>query len=259
MDKGRRLLKLLLIPSLLGLAVSLVLYLLLNTQQTPVQAAPIEMVGVVAAKGDIPSRVVLNDSMLQVRQVPKNLVGTYEIRDLKKALGQVTTVPLTDGEAVLTTKLADQNQGLAYQVPKGKRAVTLRVDEFSGVAGYPAVGDSIDLILSYQGGKDKAAGAQARLLLQNVTILAKGVAAPPATGTKVAPPEAKVPTSYTLAVTPQQAVQLTLAEDISRVKFVLRPATDEGTEVPSILTDASLLGLPAVPAPAPAPASSPKP
>ena len=273
MDKGRRFLKLLLIPSLLGLAVSLVLFLMLNNRQaTPVQAAPVEMVNIVAAKGSIPPRVVLNESMLQIKPVPKTLVGSTEIRDPQKAVGQVTTVPLADGQVLLTSMLGDREQGLSYVVPKGKRAITLRVDELSGVAGYPVVGDTVDLIITLAGTKDqsgqpstKGGNAQARLLVQNVAILARGVAAPPATAAKgqSAPAgggDAKgVPTSYTLALTPQQALQVTLAQEISNVTLILRPVTDDTIVPDASLTDSSLFTtLPNTP-PAPPPAAPAKP
>jgi pilus assembly protein CpaB len=146
----------------------------------------------------------------------------------------VTNVALEPGEIVLKSRVVPEGKGtLAYRIPAGMRAITIRIDELTGVAGNPQPGDLVDLILVLAEKKPDRPAATSRMIYEGVTVLAKGPAAP-ADGTSAGKDGAVTAldgpklTSLTLAVKPEQAVEIALAEQIGLIKVTLRPAQAEG-------------------------------
>lgn len=216
-----RIFRLFLLPAAIGLAVTALVYRYVDGARP--HAAPPALVDVVIAKTAVPSRMALTKEMLATRQIPEAYLGKGELTSLADAIGQVTTVPLAEGESVLRSKLAsgDGNTGLAFRVPPGRRAITIKVTEVSGVGGFPEPGDLVDVLATFAkevGGIDKT-----RLVLEAGPVLAAG----PRTDARGSLKDVKPLTSLTLAVTPDEAVRLTLAEERGSLRVLLRPAKPE--------------------------------
>ncbi|MFI5268863.1 MAG: Flp pilus assembly protein CpaB, partial [Chloroflexota bacterium] len=161
-----------------------------------------------------------------------------------------------------------EESGLAFVVPDGKRAVSIAVSELVGSGGMIVPGDSVDVVAvidvqtnnnnvdlaNPRFGVDPSSRSQvqalAQYVLQNVEVLAvaqslEGDPAPQTTSQKVAgavapgssapqPPKqnaAAQPSAHTvtLAVGPEDAEKLVLAEDKSRIRVVLRAHGDTTT------------------------------
>jgi pilus assembly protein CpaB len=220
-QKGNRI-RLVLIPVLVGLLVTLIAHQVLKAQALPPAAVPVERVPVVVARRSVDARVKLTGDLLAVREVPKEALTGSEYASVDEVAGRITLVPLSEGEPVLKSKVIEEGQGtLPYRIPPGRRAVTVRIDEISGVAGYPDQGDRVDLILVLQPEGEPKPPATARLLLENLLVLARG----PNRGEREG--EVRI-SSLTLAVTPEQAVDVALAEQVGLFKVTLRPALAEG-------------------------------
>ena len=99
---------------------------------------------------DIPAGNVLEPGFLKVVDWPKDnqLPGAAGEIKLK---GRVLRYPLVAGEIVLEGKLAPKGTpgGLAGIIQNDKRAVTVKVDEASGVAGFIMPGNRVDVVLTY--------------------------------------------------------------------------------------------------------------
>lgn len=225
MDRGR-VIRLVLIPIVAGLIVTLVAQQLMQRQTT--SAAPPEVetvpVVVVASMAPIPARTRLEAKHFTVRQVPKELTSGQEFSSVSDLEGMINVVELLPGEVLLRARVVAEGQGaLPYRIPEGMRAVTIRMDELNGVAGHPRAGDLIDLVLYLP---EKAETdwspyrpASSRLLFESVLVLDKGLSG-------AAEDESRL-TSLTVALTPQQATEVALAEQVGYIKMLLRPALEE--------------------------------
>ena len=229
MDKGK-LVRLVLIPITLGLVVTLIVRQLLGAPDGQTAAAPVEMVDVVAvsAKEPVPARIKLTEQHLAVKAVPKLALTGLEYTSVSDLAGMISLVVLEPGEIVLRHRVVEEGKGaLPYQIPKGYRAMSIRIDELSGVAGHPEPGDLVDLVLYLPEKTPQRLGGSARILFEGVRVLGKGLAptvAKSAAGGGIDGPKL---TSLTLALTPDAAVEVALAEQIGHVKVLLRPALVE--------------------------------
>lgn len=223
MDKGK-VLKLFFIPVLVGLVVTALVYGYLSRIEAG--ARKVELVEVVVAVRALPVKTLLTKDMLATKPFPKEYLGRYEVTQLQEAIGKVTTVPLAEGEMVMQTKLATKEAkvGLSYHIPQGKRAVAVKVTEFSGVAGFPEPGDRVDILVTLP---PEVVGVQkTRLILEELPVLAKVQRTEVQPGGT--PGDLQAYTSLTVAVTPEEALQLALAEQTGQIKMLLRPAVSDG-------------------------------
>lgn len=238
--------RLLLIPALAGLVASIAAYAALGRGRVAPAAAGMQLVPALVARQAVPARTLLKAAMFEVRPVPKDLAA-QAVADLKDVEGRLNTADLQAGEILLKARLADREAAaLPYRIPEGRRAMTLRVDEFTGVGGYPEPGDRVDLIATYQqelagaapqgGGGGGARKVYSRLAFEDVEILARGPKAAPA-GAPAPGVDNKV-TSFTVALKPEEAVELAMVQDFARITLILRPALKEPIRGPIQLDDA---------------------
>jgi pilus assembly protein CpaB len=229
-DKGK-LVRLVLIPIIIGLVVTLIIRQVLSPADSVAGSADMEMVSVVvvASKETVPAKTRLTEQHLAVKQVPTTILSGTEFPEVKDVAGQMTAVPLEPGEVVLRHRVVPEGKGsLAYRIPAGFRAITIRIDELTGVAGHPEPGDLVDLILVLQAKEPDRKDASARLIYEGVEVLGKGPVTPDAAGGAVQTGETGKLTSLTLAMKPEHAVEIALAEQIGLLKVTLRPAQKEG-------------------------------
>lgn len=131
-----------------ALCAGALLYAYLNKLEQAKQA-PVVYESVVVAASDIPAFTPITAEMVQVRQVPAGTSHPLAARALEEVVGYVTESDLIAGEELLPAKLKQPGQtesGLSYIIPAGMRAVTIAVDQVSGVAGFLQRGDYVDVI-----------------------------------------------------------------------------------------------------------------
>ena len=128
-------------------------------------------------------------------------------------------------EPILEGRLAAKGSGLgmAPTIPVGMRAVTVRVNDVAGVAGFVLPGMHVDVLVT--GRPPNETGDMTTTCLQNVLVLSAGqVMQPDAAGRAM--PSATV----TLLATPDQAETLTLAGNDGKIQLVLRNSSDQTIE-----------------------------
>jgi len=135
--------------------------------------------------------------------------------------------------------------GLAPIIPVGLRAVSVRVNEVVGVAGFAIPGMRVDVLVT--GKPPQRDGSITRTVLQNILVLSAGPNIEP--DAKGQPINAPV---VTLLVSPEQAEILTLAGNEGRIQLVLRNTGDQTTRSTPGQGVAELFGLPKESAPKPA-------
>jgi pilus assembly protein CpaB len=212
--------------------------------QTVIREEPAKMMPVVVAAKDVPPTVALARDQLTVRQWPLDAAMAGKFAAPEEVEGRVTAIPLAAGEPVLENKLAPKGviPGLTALLPQDKRAMTVKVDEASGVAGFLNPDNRVDVLVSVDKG-DYNKDPISKVILQNLRVLGTGQRIEKALGEK---PQV-VPT-VTLEVTPSEGERLALAVREGMISLVLRNQQDDHTVSTMGVRTSTLLGR-ALPAP----------
>lgn len=136
----------------------------------------------------------------------------------------VTAAILMD-EPVLEARLAARGSGvgLAPIIPVGMRAVSVRVNDVSGVTGFVLPGMRVDVLVT--GRPPSMNDVVTTTCLQNILVLSAGTSMQPdSKGQAIQAP------TVTLLATPEQAETLTLANIEGRVQLILRNGSDQAIE-----------------------------
>lgn len=194
-----------------------------SQSQKVVQQKGPEMVPVVVAIKDVPPTVALAGEQLTVRLWPQDTAMAGKFSRPEEVLGRVTAIPLAAGEPVLENKLAPKGviPGLTALLPPDKRAMTVKVDEASGVAGFLNPDNRVDVLVSVDKG-DFNKDPISKVILQNLRVLGTGQRIEKTLGEK---PQV-VPT-VTLEVTPAEGERLALAVREGMISLVLRNQQDD--------------------------------
>jgi len=212
----RRLCKLLLIPLALSLTVTYAIYARMGRASEEPEVAMTELV--VAARA-LPARTVISAQDVTLVEVPVAFAGQGHLRRLEDAVGRITLVPLAAGEVLYEHKLAtagSAEDGLAFLLPSHLRAMSLRVDDETGVAGHLQPGDHVDVVAIMAAPGEPV---RSRLVLEEVPVLAVGQEGGAGGGTVTGTSRV-----ITIGVTPQEAVLLALCKEAGAVRLLLRPA-----------------------------------
>lgn len=195
-------------------------------------AAPdTEFVQAVTAAVDIEAGRAITAADLTVMKVAAAQVPSGSFQNPADLVDRVALVRMVKGQHVLESTLAPTGAagGVQALIPEGMRAITIQVNEFSGVAGLLSPGSKVDIISVIR--NDENTGSVARTIVQNVEVRAIGrqiSAAPsqPAAQEPGAPPAPFV-NNVTLLVTPEQAEAIQLASVGGHPWLVLRNSKDK--------------------------------
>lgn len=180
---------------------------------------------VVVTTVNVPGKTMLTNEMLTLKKVPLEYLHPQAIQKKEEAIGTITVMPLVQGEYILQSKIAKRNEvknGLAYVVPSGKRAVTVAVDEVSGVAGLLKPGDHVDVAATVNIPDGQREIPHSLVVLQDIQILAVDKILED----RENPAENK---TVTLAVTVEQSRPLILASQKGNIRLMLRSPADNST------------------------------
>ena len=202
-----------------------------------------DMRKVVVAKVDIPLGSKLVAEQLSTVQAPNDAVpdGTFESAD--KLVGRVVTVQIAAREPVTDYKLAPEGSaaGLSAVIPEGYRAMTVKVDDVVGVAGFARPGSLVDVVVVIQPTENAVGGPGpiSKIVLQNIKVLASGQNIDqPKSGDR----DAQQVKAVTLQVTPEEAEKLALASTEGKLQLVMRNSVDQDDEQTKGVDKRTLLG-----------------
>ena len=207
-----------------GIAASLITYRLLSERQLPGETILLPEKPsrpVVVAAAPLTYGTVLQAEHLEVLSWPADAPrGSFS--DPQAIIGRAIITEAVPDEPILESKLApiDALGGLSAVIPRGKRAVSVRVNEIIGVAGFVLPRTRVDVLVSINPQGDKARAAS-RLILQNVEVLAAGQ-----TTERDAEGKPRTVNVITLLVNPSEAEKLTLASYEGDLQLALRNSLD---------------------------------
>ena len=206
---------------------------------------------VVVAVTDIPLGSRITPTMLDTADWPRGSIPDGAFHDVQKLQDRVAKVSVLRGEALLEGKLAPEGTqgGLSAIIAPGKRAMTVRVNDVVGVAGFALPGNYVDVVVNAQqeqNGKTEEARQISKTVLENVLVLAVAQEA----GRDETKP--KVVSAVTLELSPEDAEKLDLARSVGNLSLVLRNQVDKDPVSTAGITKHQLFGT-SEPVPASAP------
>ena len=210
-------------------------------QNVPVKTVSIPTRPVVVAGTDLELGAELRAEDLRIVQWPANAVPTGAFGDPGELAGRGLIMPVIENEPILPMKLASKEAGAGLPpiIPSGMRAVSVRVNEVIGVAGYVLPGTRVDVVATATPTQDQK-DMTSKVVLTNVQVLAAG--------TKIEQSERGKPMPVnvvTMLVSPIEAERLTLASTEGKIQLALRNPLDTSAPPTPGVRPAALLGTPA--------------
>lgn len=156
------------------------------------------------------------------------------LSDVAQIEGRVAKTAIMRGEPILEHKLAPLGTkgGLSALIAEGKRAITVRVNEVVGVAGFALPGNYVDVMVNAQ---DPKHAQMSKIVLERILVLAVDQ------GADRDETKPKIVNAVTLEVTPLEAEKIDLARSIGNLSLVLRNQIDQNYAATSGTRGADLL------------------
>jgi pilus assembly protein CpaB len=176
----------------------------------------------VVASRPLPVGASIARDSVRLREVPENLFPAGAFGRVEDVVDRPVISPIQPDEPVVEARLAAKGSGigLAPLIPPGMRALSVRVNDVVGVAGFILPGMRVDVLVTGHGAMQ--AETVTRTVLQNVGVLSAGQTIQ----TDGKSQSIQVPV-VTLLVSPHDAEALTLAIADGHVQLVLRNSADE--------------------------------
>lgn len=201
--------------------VALLLYFYLTGLENSRTAAVQQVTQIVVAAVDIPEKTAIQAQMLKTVQVPIELLQSDVITDARVAEGKITKTKIFQGDPITAKKWFANNKMDSFvgAIPDDKRAISIPISDTTGISGFARAGDYVDVMLiSDKTYRDAITG---NMILQNIQLLALNKTSSPGDDLKEAKKESMA--TATLAVTPQEAIRLAVAQMQGTVYLLLRP------------------------------------
>jgi pilus assembly protein CpaB len=210
----------------------------INTQPVKTVTAPTQPVVVAAV--DLALGAELKKDDLTIVNFPQGAAPEGSFGRVQDVVGRGVIVTMVKNEPILPAKLASKEAGAGLPpiIPEGMRAVSVRVNEVVGVAGYVLPGTHVDVVATANP-TNQTADVTSKLILSNVQVLTAG--------TRLEQDQDKGKpmqvTVVTLLVYPDQAERLALASTEGKIQLALRNPMDQGAPETPGVKPALLLGI----------------
>jgi pilus assembly protein CpaB len=217
MDRGTRTIIVVAVAVTTAAAASAAMYR--AVRRIPVREVEVAHSFVVLAARPAPlgRRLTADDVKLVGWPTHSPLPGAF--KRVEDVVGRGVVAPLGENEPVTESKLAPRGAGagLSPAIPPGMRAISVKVNEVIGVAGFVVPGARVDVVATMR----KAGDAVSRVLVSNVQVLTAG--------TRYDQEKTREPipsTVVTLVVLPEQAERIALASSEGQLTLMLRNPLD---------------------------------
>lgn len=189
-------------------------------QRTALAGGTPQSVQVVVSAMDVPQGQQLSKHHVKMIDWPADLKPTGSVSKIEGVLDKIARQPLTTGDVITEAKLAKPGDGsyLSALVGENKRAVTVRVDDVVGVAGFILPGNHVDVLAA----KIERIGqtVTVRTVLEDVIVLAVDQELSPDNN------KPKIVRAVTLELTPAQSEGIVKASHEGKIQLALRNPND---------------------------------
>lgn len=214
-----------LIPITLGIvfaAVAAFMTLGYLKQASTKPAAPqLETQTVVVASGPILRGEAVSADRVKVIAWPKSSVPLGAYTSIEPTIGMVARASIFENDPLTEAKVVDANSKsvLSMLIPDGRRAIAIKVNEVTGIAGFVAPSNRVDILVTVPEKNDDP--ARTRIVLQDIEVLAIAQAVEQRDNKPV------VVNTVTLNVLPAEAEALTLAANEGSLQLTMRNDRDQ--------------------------------
>lgn len=227
----------------LGVVTSVLVFSWLQNEKNRLLAAPLlttKNVQVLVANADIPWGTKLTPEMVLMQEIPPGAIPEGNFTTLESIKDRVLLADVKRNEMLLESKLAPLGTtggGVAAVTDVNKRAMSVKVDDVIGVAGFIKPADRVDVMVTIEPTPGKPEHAVSKTILENVKVLAAGTQME----RKGKDEEPKPVQVITVEVDVEEAEKLALASTQGRLRLALRnPLNSEkvltkGAQVGSLL------------------------
>ena len=222
-------------------------------KRIPVREVPVAHYSVVVAKDDLPIGALITKEDVKLVPWPSSdpLQGGFD--NIDKVVSRGLVAPVLKNEPISESKLAptEAGAGLPPTIPAGMRAISVKVNEVIGVAGFTVPGTRVDVLAMIRENNN----SMSRIVVTNVQVLTSGTKYDQDQSKKDGKPIKT--TVVTLAVTPNDAERIALAASSGQIALALRnpldmqPAQTPGVRMAELMTGAT-------PPPQPKPTTAPR-
>lgn len=191
---------------------------------------------VVVASKDMTFGTTLKEEHVRLVEFPKSSVPAGYYGNIDSILAQTTKVFVVRGEPILASKLSSIGGGLSVRIPEEMRAMSLNINEVTGVSGFVLPGDRVDVVVTI----DNVGGsniAHTKTILQDLEVLAAG------TKTETKNNHHITVQTVTVLVDPGGAEKLALGVHQGKVHLSLRNPVDHKVVDASSTDTRKVLGI----------------
>lgn len=221
----RRFLTVLGVSLLFALIVSSIFYQMTARASGPKKVDQGEAKDLVVAAKPLSVGITVKPADVKITKVTGDQFPKGAFSKVEEVIDRPVISNILLDEPLLEGRLATRGSGLGIApiIPVGMRAVTVRVNDVVGVAGFVMPGMRVDVLVT--GRPPGQEGTLTTTVLQNITVLTAGTTIQPdSRGQAINAP------NVTLLVNPDQAEILTLASSEGRIQLVLRNGSDQTIE-----------------------------
>jgi len=194
-------------------------------QRLGVREVEVAHTQVVVAAQTITMGTRLHENHLRLVDWPSRNPVPGAFSDPQKLIDRGVIVPIAENEPITANKVAslEAGAGLPPVIPEGMRAISVRVNEVIGVAGFVVPGSLVDVLVTVRTNSGPADEPMTRTVVSKVTVLTAGTRFDQEKSKDGEP----IPTSVvTLAVLPDDAERIALAGNEGKITLALRNPLD---------------------------------
>ncbi|MCW8334562.1 Flp pilus assembly protein CpaB [Vibrio paucivorans] len=183
--------------------------------QPQVEVEVVEREPVMIASQEITAGSVIEEQHITSKLLEKAWREESQFTVPEDLIGQVVATTIHKGEIITAPRLTIPGEGstLAALIPENMRAVTIRVNDVIGVAGFLLPGNRVDILNTVKYGERSAATTT---VLKDIKVLAVDQTAKSKENKPV------IVRAVTLEVTPKQAEKLLTAKSKGEIQLTLR-------------------------------------
>jgi pilus assembly protein CpaB len=209
-------------------------------QATPERGPSAKTTPVVVAASSLDLGAALRAEDLRTINWPSDAVPAGTFNNPQELVGRGLIQQVSQNEPLLPSKLAPvgAGAGLPPMIPDGMRAVSVRVNDVIGVAGYVLPGSKVDVLVTVSP-TNQSTDMTSKVILNNVTVLTAGTRIERDVEKDNKPVSVSV---VTLLVDPLQSEALTLASTEGKIQLALRNPLDKTMPPTPGIRPAILLG-----------------
>lgn len=181
---------------------------------------------VVVTSVEIPLGKTITEDMVKIVEFPHGTAPKGTMSEASQAVGRVPKVVIGEGVPLFESMLTSQDGGSGFSalIPENLRAMSVKVNEVIGVAGFLHPGAWVDVLVMLKGGKD-IPETRAKIVLQRVRVFGVGEYTETPPDKKKA--KAQKVNVVTLLVSPEESERLALASLSGKILLSMRGPLDE--------------------------------